>query len=668
MYMLASLSALGSTWALAQWLDCVTSKGSGSKATWALPLYIFLVVVTCYSHYFAVTIVLAQNVAVATFILSEVLRNWHNHLPHSASHPPVPWNTIVTWSVAQLIVVAGYMPWLLLSRHSLQAWPAISEPFTLWDLLGRVMRLLPLGLIASEDYGALWPGLLLSSFLLPALALKDKRGSPRMGKALLAFQVLTPLLLMYGLSRGRPMYRAKFLLVVAPAYHILQAQGILSLALMAARRFAHVSAVRLAAIAALVLLVLAAMASPLMRLYSDRKHFRDDYRGIVHYVEATAGSDSAIVINAPAQIETVNYYYRGPWPEYPLPRQRPIDVAQTESELRRIIARHSRLYAIYWATNESDPEGFIEGWLDAHCFKALNTWFGNVRLVVYAVPQQEPTETEHTVDYRFGESIHLIGYNLLTPHPRSGDILQLSLFWETLAPIPKRYKIFTHLVDARGNIVGQRDSEPGGGGRLTTTWQVGERVVDNYGLPILPGTPPGRHILRVGLYGLDDSMRLPVYHDEKNMGDAVDLAEVYLDPASAPPPIGALGIQSLDRLTWGDLELIGHSLYRQGFEHESELHIRAGDVLRLELYWRRAGLAVSDGLTVSLKKERKLAFESPLKITDSIYPPAEWQLGEIVRDIHRLPLPSDLPPGAYELLLTVGRGKAQRLQRVIVRP
>ena len=53
-------------------------------------------------------------------------------------------------------------------------------------------------------------------------------------------------------------------------------------------------------------------------------------------------------------------------------------------------AQHERLYGIFWATDESDPEGIIEGYLDRHAFKTLDAWHGNVRLVVYTSAQQAP--------------------------------------------------------------------------------------------------------------------------------------------------------------------------------------------------------------------------------------------------------------------------------------
>ena len=202
----------------------------------------------------------------------------------------------------------------------------------------------------------------------------------------------------------------------------------------------------------------------------------------------------------------------------------------TQAALEDIVSRHAKIFGVFWATDESDPQRFIETWLDAHCFKALDNWYGNVRLVVYAVPMASATTIEHPTDYALGESIHLRGYTLLTSKPRGGDILQLTLFWEAGEPVPARYKVFCHLVDASGNIVSQRDSEPGGGLKLTSDWPLEQLIPDNYGLLIPPDAVPGQYLLRVGMYGLDDGRRLPVSVNGRSAGDSIDLHGIAINP------------------------------------------------------------------------------------------------------------------------------------------
>jgi hypothetical protein len=342
------------------------------------------------------------------------------------------------------------------------------------------------------------------------------------GAILVWIYLLVPVIVMYVLSLQRPMYKPKFLLLATPPFYMLQGRGLMAIGQWLARTL-HRRQLALGLWGALTLLIFVGPVASLRRLYYDPDYARDDYRGIVTHIEAHAGPDDAILVNAPTQIETVGYYYRGPLKLYPLPLQRPIDVDRTQAALEEIVSQHPRIYGIFWATDESDPQRYIETWLDSRCYKAMDSWYGNVRLVVYAVPLATAASIEQPTEFDLGEAIRLRGYTLLTPQPRSGDILQLTLFWEAERPISARYKVFCHLVDGAGNIVGQRDSEPGGGLNLTSDWPAGQLIPDNYGLLIPPDTPPGEHILRVGMYGLDDGLRLPVSLGGKNVGDSIDL-------------------------------------------------------------------------------------------------------------------------------------------------
>ena len=73
----------------------------------------------------------------------------------------------------------------------------------------------------------------------------------------------------------------------------------------------------------------------------------------------------------------------------------------------------------------------------------------------------------------------------------------------------------------------QRDSEPGGGLALTTTWKPGEVLLDNHGILVPLDTRPGRYQLVVGLYLLTDpAVRLPVTLDGDPAGDMILLPPI----------------------------------------------------------------------------------------------------------------------------------------------
>ena len=107
-----------------------------------------------------------------------------------------------------------------------------------------------------------------------------------------------------------------------------------------------------------------------------------------------------------------------------------------------------------------------------------------------------------------------------------GDILQLALFWHTDASIDQRYKVFLHLLDENGQLVAQRDSEPGSTLKPTTIWQPGEPITDNHGLLIPSDLPPGSYTLTLGLYDIaDPNIRLPI-QTENGQLDALTLQTI----------------------------------------------------------------------------------------------------------------------------------------------
>jgi hypothetical protein len=350
---------------------------------------------------------------------------------------------------------------------------------------------------------------------------------------LAALLVLVPVGLILGLGLYKEAYQ-KFLLVSSAPLSLLVARGAVG-----GWRIASgigtwgeqnaISGYR-GVVLLLVALVLFDSARSLDNLYHDSTYARADYRAIARYVEAQARPGDAILLNAPNQWEVFTYYHHDDGHVYPLARQRPLDVAANRAELEQIVGQHQRLFAIFWGDAESDPERFVESWLEANTYKAGETWYDDVRLALYAVPALAADAPATPLDARFGPSIHLDGYTLLTDALVPGDILQLALFWRAVEPV-ERYKVFVHLYDQSGRLAAQTDSEPGATLRPTNTWSPGEQIVDRYGVMIPLETPPGDYVLAVGLYPVDDPLnRLPVSQDGAQVGDRLDLTRLVVVP------------------------------------------------------------------------------------------------------------------------------------------
>ncbi|HRF97304.1 MAG TPA: hypothetical protein PLZ51_18980, partial [Aggregatilineales bacterium] len=140
--------------------------------------------------------------------------------------------------------------------------------------------------------------------------------------------------------------------------------------------------------------------------------------------------------------------------------------------MEAIISTHDRIFAVFWAQSERDPNNVVEGILDSQTYEANGTWYGGVRLVQYVAPIEFSDSTP--ADVLFGASIRLENFAISNDMLVAGDVLQIQLQWTTDTPLETRYKVFIQLVDDMGNVIAQRDAEPSAWNRPTTTWEVGE--------------------------------------------------------------------------------------------------------------------------------------------------------------------------------------------------
>ncbi|HSH05932.1 MAG TPA: glycosyltransferase family 39 protein [Anaerolineae bacterium] len=263
---------------------------------------------------------------------------------------------------------------------------------------------------------------------------------------------------------------------------------------------------------------------------AQQAYTRADYRGMAAHIKASGGDEIGVILNAPNQWEVFTYYFDDVARVYPLPLGYP-DKGQIEGALSEIVTKHERLYVLFWGEGQRDPERLVERWLDEHTFKATEQWVGDVRQVMYSVPPTlqrggEPLPMAVALEVGFGEDIVLAGYTLANGVLADGEVVEVTLFWRGERPLATRYKVFLHLTDMAGNMVAQRDSEPGGGLLLTTEWTPGEVVRDNHGIFVPVGTEAGEYILWLGLYDVaDPTARLVV----EGGGDRYELGRIVVE-------------------------------------------------------------------------------------------------------------------------------------------
>ncbi|MCC6603420.1 MAG: hypothetical protein IT327_09440 [Anaerolineae bacterium] len=483
MYALLGLWAVLSTVLLLRWWSVIGNRlsVSGNRQWWWGGAYVLCAAAGLYTHYFFPAVLLVHNL----FVLIKIIQSLPK--PLTSNHFPL---TIKHWSFLMLATLLLYAPWLPTFWVQFGSDP-INRP-GVGELVTAVAHFLTFGQTIEPEASLLW---LVAGLLgIGLVYARSKLILPVLG-------VLIPLVMMYATgTTGREYY--KFLMVAVPFWAIW---------LGAALTETNQRGFRL--LAGVLLLVLPwGMLQSLQNMYADPAYARADYRAMAQRILAEDHPDAGIILNAANQWEAFTYYFPDDGNVFPLPegRSRP-NPADIDAALSQIAAQHNRIYAIFWGEAQRDPERLVERWLDAHAFKATDEWVGDVRFVTYAVPSAPATEMATAVSLPFGENIVLDGYTLGETILQPGDIVEVTLFWETAVPLQNRYKVFLHLLDENGNLVSQRDSEPGGGLALTTTWPPGTVVLDNHGLLLPSDLPPGSYRLLLGLYDLaNPTNRLPI--------------------------------------------------------------------------------------------------------------------------------------------------------------
>jgi hypothetical protein len=577
---------------------------------------------------------------------------------------------LLRWGLMLVLAFVAYLPWLSNAIQQMMIWPSASSSDGFGTVLQRLTSTLVVWPVAAGWIQGWWVGLLLGLAVLGSLPwAADVLQSGLRSRALRLLAwitpvgwMLAPLAMILVLQLYREAY-LKFLLIAGPALVLLQARGVLAPAGWMTVRPAPPLTPNTASSPGFPLRTHSASFGPAttipagdlrddaVTLLQRPPAARDDYRGIAEFIQATGRPGDAVVLHAQASLEVFRYYYKGDLPIYPLPRQRPMDPAATEKELQTLL-EHDKVYAVYWATGEADPERLIQDWLDSRGYKTLDQWRGNVRLAVYVMPEHRaPDEISSELNLRVGDDITLLGYEGWNLTPAAGEVTQLQLQWRADQALESRYKVFVQLLNTEDQVVAQHDAEPQGGSRPTDTWRPGETVLDNLGLLIPPGTPPGSYRRIAGLYDSQtlERLRLP------DGGDHVDLPPITVTRAKTAPPFEALNIAHSRQFDFGAVSLLGYDLYKRGFGHQPDTSLNPGDLLHLTFYWQANNVPRADwwfDLILSDNAGQTVArLHAPL--VGEAYSTTLWSKNEIVRGEHDLSIPSDVSPGTYRLSLAV---------------
>jgi hypothetical protein len=134
----------------------------------------------------------------------------------------------------------------------------------------------------------------------------------------------------------------------------------------------------------------------------------------------------------------------------------------------------------------------------------------NVRFFEIEIIPHKEGGIPNPVYFNFGNKIALVGYELDKRVVKPGEAVRLTLYWRAIAEMKEDYTVFTHVLGEGNRIWAQKDSWPKDGASPTSTWVVGELVIDDYELVLNPDTPSGVYEIEVGLYLAETMERLRI--------------------------------------------------------------------------------------------------------------------------------------------------------------
>jgi hypothetical protein len=516
--MYAMLAAVGglSMWVFVGWLRQMRRQPVNAL-TWQKLLsgglaLALLNTVGAYTHYSYALVMLVQGMLALLWLVA---------LLRDSGFTGRFWRGFSAYTLANLLTMALFAPWLMTAISQVSAQPNISDVVPLAEMIRTLQGWFAFGLTYETTIGGM--NGIIYFLLIFALLIFPRHDDHTWWRIALP---VAWVLLSCGVYLSLGLYERylRFLLPAQIGFALWMGRGIWILwdfrprteSLL--RYLPRVTSV----IATLVLAI--GLSRGLAPLYNGAAFQRDDYRGIAQTIEREGQPGDAIILSAPGLQEIFNYYYEGALPVYPLPAGEDI-VADTEA----VINAHDRIYAVIYGTAEQDPRGQVLDTLNQEAYPINAQWVGDVQLMRFASPAEFATMQQSNITFGDpdGEHITLLEYGLSDTTLSPNDALQVRFQWTTDAPLSQRYRVFLQLLNSDGQLVAQRDSEPGGGTALTTLWQPGDVITDNHALSIPADLSPGDYTLIAGLYDLSNpAARLPVTDDTTY----AELATVTITP------------------------------------------------------------------------------------------------------------------------------------------
>ncbi len=451
-------------------------------------IFVVSMLAAVFTHYYSFFVLLSQNMY--------MFQQRKNNLEQ--------WRK---WMWCQAVIFLIYMPWAFAQLDFIT-----SKASTRWQELSiGGMNTIWSGSLTTFGVGETvatvgqWLGVLL---LIP-LAM-GFRGSYSDTKRLnvVYYWLVVPLVSAFLIAPLMPFYYPRYLIVVLPAYLLIVANGFRS----------NISLLG----GAWLILFVAANVMSLNNFFFNRQYAKGGYGDLMTYIKNHSTDADAILLQNGAQAPLYAYYGMPEMKSYNMP---PWNDSEMQPLLKQISSDHQRIWLVmYGDTAGYDPDYMLEGWLHQTAFRSYHGDYIDGSLDLFV---QGEVIAQKVMDVKFGDLILLNSFGLGEIGQDGTDTLSVSLAWQSLKNMDRDYTLFVHLVDNKGQLWSQIDSQPLGGTYPTSKWIDGETVIDKVALPLGLDLPSGSYYIEVGWYQLDSMERLTAA-GAQSMYDKVELGIVEI--------------------------------------------------------------------------------------------------------------------------------------------
>ena len=268
--------------------------------------------------------------------------------------------------------------------------------------------------------------------------------------------------------------------------------------------------------AVLSVIVLAIGALP---LYAMQRYQADPMRQAVEVVKAQSTPDRAnVLFDRVDTYERLAPFFPG-WSSLAALQLGGKADAWSEQKIQSFSTEKPEVWYVldFGAEQKADQRQAIDRKLSETLCKVSREFAGSAQ-VSHFVNVQPDRDLGVTATFENGLQLDQarISNTALTP----GEPICLELQWSTNTQLPTDYTVFVHVLDQNGQLVAQSDLQPGGGYTPTSSWPIGQPIIDRHGV-VLPQTlTPGNYQLVMGLYGPDGArIKLSGAEDMISLGE-----------------------------------------------------------------------------------------------------------------------------------------------------